>query len=297
MLLNQSRLYDEQGLVDKCLRMIDKHTKETLMSDTFTDIDLPTVKAIVERDTLCVQEITVYQAVEKWAEVECLRKKMDTTADNKRQAIGEVLHMIRMPLMKIEEFAEGPAKSKLLTPEETTDVFLYFTTHEKPSLNFPTTPRSTNQEYQCLRFLDINYGWTNGPYPDKVEFTASKGISLIGVGVYGSCMGGAVCTVEAWIEHQGDTLQKYCGKQSFDGGSHVHYIYYIYFSEPVDIEEGEVYTINVKLENNMVCYYGTGGLASIDTAGVTFNFDSCTVGNHNGTSDTTGQIPAIVFHT
>lgn len=48
--------------------------------------------------------------------------------------LGEALFLIRVPTMSLEDFANEAAQSGILTLQETTDIFLYFTARNKPSL-------------------------------------------------------------------------------------------------------------------------------------------------------------------
>ena len=68
----------------------------------------------------------------RWAESECIRQELELTKENKRKVLGDSLNMVRFPLMNIEEFAQGPAQSGILTDREVVDLFLYFTLNPKP---------------------------------------------------------------------------------------------------------------------------------------------------------------------
>ena len=48
--------------------------------------------------------------------------------------MGDSLFLIRLPTMTLEDFANEAAQSGILTLQETTDVFLYYTARNKPSL-------------------------------------------------------------------------------------------------------------------------------------------------------------------
>lgn len=63
MLLTQARLFDEPQLAALCLDTIDKNTSEALSADGFTDVDLETLSAVLERDTLRIREAKLFQAV------------------------------------------------------------------------------------------------------------------------------------------------------------------------------------------------------------------------------------------
>ena len=51
----------------------------------------------------------------RWSEAECVRQSLPVTPENKRSVLGNVLTKIRFPLMTVEEFAQGPAQSGVLT--------------------------------------------------------------------------------------------------------------------------------------------------------------------------------------
>lgn len=68
--------------------------------------------AVLERDTLGVREVRLFNAVVRWSEAECQRQQLQVTPENKRKVLGEALALIRFPLMTIEEFAAGKPKAR-----------------------------------------------------------------------------------------------------------------------------------------------------------------------------------------
>lgn len=52
MLLTQARLFDEPQLAAMCFETIDKNTSDALNADGFTEIDVSTLGAVLQRDTL-----------------------------------------------------------------------------------------------------------------------------------------------------------------------------------------------------------------------------------------------------
>ncbi len=62
-------------IVKKCLELIDENGKETLESESFTELRTESLKTLVSRDTLDVPtEVVVWNACVKWAEAECRRQ-------------------------------------------------------------------------------------------------------------------------------------------------------------------------------------------------------------------------------
>ena len=64
----------EKDIEQKCLRLIDENGAEALKSDGFENVTLETVKKIISRDTLEINELDVWQACLRWAEKECQRQ-------------------------------------------------------------------------------------------------------------------------------------------------------------------------------------------------------------------------------
>ena len=91
----------------------------------------------------------------KWSEAECLRQNLQLNADNKRAVLGGVLGRIRFPLMTVEEFAQGPAQSGILTDRECVSLFLHFTVNPKPPVGFMDVPRWTGKEQTASRYQQI----------------------------------------------------------------------------------------------------------------------------------------------
>ena len=81
--------------------------------------------------------------------------------ENQRGMLGNVVSLIRFPLMTIEEFAAGAAQSGLLTDREVVDLFLYYTVAPPHAVIFSNVPRCclTGKEQVVLRFYQIENRW------------------------------------------------------------------------------------------------------------------------------------------
>lgn len=83
-LLSQARLFDEPQLAEMCLACIDKSTLDSFNAEGFTDIDVETLKSVLQRDSLGARESELFNAVIKWADHECRRKDIASSSSNKR---------------------------------------------------------------------------------------------------------------------------------------------------------------------------------------------------------------------
>ena len=86
----------KKKLEKKCWDMIDLKTSEAIMSDAFSDISQSTLAEFLKRESLNVKEVDLFKAVVKWSEAECLRKGNESSTENKRAAMGNAIHQIRI---------------------------------------------------------------------------------------------------------------------------------------------------------------------------------------------------------
>ena len=71
LLFHQARLFDEPQLSALCLECIDKNTPEALTADGFTDIDIDTLSAVLDRDSLRIKENKLFAAVLRYKDNSC----------------------------------------------------------------------------------------------------------------------------------------------------------------------------------------------------------------------------------
>uniref|UniRef100_A0A8C4TFL0 BTB domain containing 1 n=1 Tax=Erpetoichthys calabaricus TaxID=27687 RepID=A0A8C4TFL0_ERPCA len=272
MLLTQARLFDEPQLASLCLDTIDKSTADAISAEGFTDIDLDTLCAVLERDSLGIRESRLFAAVVRWAEAECHRQQLPLTAENKQKVLGKALSLIRFPLMTIEEFAAGPAQSGILFDREVVNLFLHFTVNPKPRVDYIDKPRCCLRGKECSinRFQQVESRWGYSGTTLFFKIIESDKNQTLG---------------------QNDT------GFSCDGTANT---FRVMFKEPIEILPNISYTACATLKGPD-SHYGTKGLKKViheSAAGTkTCFFFFSSPGNNNGTSVEDGQIPEIIFYT
>ncbi|KAM9408551.1 BTB/POZ domain-containing protein 1-like isoform 2-T2 [Pholidichthys leucotaenia] len=280
MLLTQARLFDEPQLASLCLDTIDKSTGDAINAEGFTDIDLDTLCAVLERDTLSIRENRLFEAVVRWAEAECYRQQLPLTSENKHKVLGKALPLIRFPLMTVEEFAA---------------------VNPKPRVDYIDRPRCClrGEERSINRFQQVESRWGYSGTSDRIRFNVNRRISIVGFGLYGSIHGPTDYQVNIQIIESDKriTLGQNDTGFSCDGTAST---FRVMFKEPVEILPNVSYTACATLKGPD-SHYGTKGLKKVtqeSTTGTktTFVFFS-SPGNNNGTSVEDGQIPEIIYHT
>ncbi|PFX32874.1 BTB/POZ domain-containing protein 6 [Stylophora pistillata] len=188
--LPSAEKYDEKILVDRCWKMIDKLTKRAVKSDGFLEIDRPLLEQVVKRDTLTIEEIELFKAVDLWATKECERQRLTANGSVKRGILGEdLVRALRFPTMKQEEFTSIVLNSDILTNAEIKDVNKHLSSVATSSTIFPDTKRSgvSNDIKICCRLVRLcaQHQWKYNGRKDCIDFSADKDIIIYGMYLFG----------------------------------------------------------------------------------------------------------------
>nr|XP_019964970.1 PREDICTED: BTB/POZ domain-containing protein 6-B-like isoform X1 [Paralichthys olivaceus] len=294
ILLSQSCLFEEPELRQRCWEVIDAQAELALCSEGFCEIDMPTLEVILQRDTLNVREVVVFQAVLNWSVAECQRQSLAVNPRNQRVVLGKALYLVRFASMTLQEFADVAAQSDILTLKETRDIFLWFTASNKPRLEFPLVKRAGLTPQRCHRFQSSAYRsnqWRYRGRCDSIQFAVDKRIFIAGLGLYGSSSGKAEYSVKIELKRQGTILAQNLTKFLSDGSSST---FPVWFEHPVQVEPDTFYTVSAVLDGNELSYFGQEGMTEVQCGTVTFQFQ-CSSDSTNGTGVQGGQIPEMVF--
>lgn len=245
---------------------------------------------------LLLQQISIFRAALNWATAECQRCETKCTPENQRKVMGKVLNLIRIPSMTLEEFANGPAQSGILSLQETTDVFLNYTALTKPTLEFPTKPRQGLIIQICHRFQASAYRsnqWRYRGRCDSIQFSVDKRVFIVGFGLYGSSNGAADYDVKMELKRMGKVLAENQTRFFSDGSSNT---FHVFFRHPIQVEAETFYTASAVLDGVELSYFGQDGLSEVPVNGkVMFQFQ-CSSDSTNGTGVQGGQIPELLFY-
>lgn len=266
-----------------------------IKSEGFVDIDLKTFESILARETLNCKEINLFEAALNYAHAACNKIEVDPTPQNKRQILGQILYLIRLPTMTLEEFANGVAQLDILTPQETIDIFLHFTAKTKPTLNFPIKSRTGLKTQVCHRFQSCAYRsnqWRYRGRCDSIQFSVDKRIFIVGFGLYGSSTGAADYNVKIELKRLGRILAENNTKFFSDGSSNT---FHVFFENPIQIEPDCYYTASVILDGSELSFFGQEGMTEVCMGNVNFQFQ-CSSESTNGTGVQGGQIPELIFY-
>ncbi|KAH7710080.1 BTB/POZ domain-containing protein 3-like protein [Aphelenchoides avenae] len=150
----------------KFWKSVESHGEALLKSEDFLQLHKNTVQALLQRE-LEVEEKFIYDKAVAWAKAECARNQQPDEGETLRNALKGILHLVRVPTMTAEEFAEGPAGDAILTAEEKVQVLRWFA-GAIPQSTFPDTPRTGS--------------WNVNGTTQAIDFSVSRAISVTGLG-------------------------------------------------------------------------------------------------------------------
>lgn len=301
-ILPHAKKFEDNELVTRCWEVVDARAEEVLRSESFSSIATELLEEIVVRDSLAIHEVNLFEAVDRWADVECERQEIEPSKENKRRVTGEeVINNIRFPLMTQEQFAEKVPTSGLLTKDDVIEMFMWYSS-VTISMKFSKRPRKLIPPRvfsRCKRFPQVSHGWAySSGIPDGVVFAVDTPVYMGGVRLFGSrgfsydvslklsllvegnCRDQELHSVDGSYETEAEKTNGYFG---FD----------IIFDDLVQLQPNVQYHISA-LISGVSSWYGSGGLSVVECDGSCFRFTGQS--SPNGTNDAGGQFAEILFH-
>ena len=80
--------FDEKKLVKRCWKVIDKHREEAIKSDGFATLERSLIEEVVKRDTLNIEEVELFKAVDSWATKKCKEEGLTVDGSVKRKMMS-----------------------------------------------------------------------------------------------------------------------------------------------------------------------------------------------------------------
>ena len=300
-ILPSAQKYEEKNLLDRCWRMIDEQTEEAVKSDGFAIIERSLLEAVVVRDTLTIEEIELFKAVDLWAAKECERQGLAVEGPVKRRILGEkIVKAIRFPIIEEKDFASVVLASDMLTKEEIVSLIRHLNSVSISAVGFPENRRSGfNGDIQrCCRFNSTpNRTWSYGGSRDAIDFSVNRDIAINGVCFFGFM--DSTYKVDLKLSHQQtnsvlvsldtrrlSSIVLHTGKFSYHG-------FEVFFDKKIILKKNTRYCISA-LISGPSSFYGMNGARCVQCSGVTFTFMDSSPPN-NSTGVTQGQFPELLF--
>ncbi|XP_078361886.1 BTB/POZ domain-containing protein 6-like [Oculina patagonica] len=300
-ILTFAQKYEEKTLVDQCWEVIDKQTEETVKSDGFVTIERSLLEAVVVRDSLTIEEIELFKAVDLWATKECERQGLEADGAVKRRVLGEkLLTALRFPTIEQKDFASVVLDSKILTPDEIVSIIKCLNSVSKAPVGFPETrrPGFKGNLQRCCTFRVLESFCSSKWLSEKVyvlDFSLDRDITFHGVCFFGRANGSYSIDLTV-IDRSGKTVwgsasgqfsseRLQCQAGSYNG-------FEVLFNRGIVLVKNSTYGIKAKITGPPV--WNLGGhcdSSSVICSGVTFTFKD----TQKQRREYGGQFPELLF--
>ena len=295
-ILPTAQRYEEKELIDRCWEVIDSGAECAVNSDGFEMIERSLLEAVVARDTLAIEEVELFQAVNTWATKQCQKQGFGVSGKMKRKVLGEhIVRAIRFPLMKHDEFAAVVLDTNILTSDEIVNFFKFYSSTLTSPLGFSETPRSIR--CTCGRFQSVSEELvTYGGDRHNLLFSVDKDVMLHGLRLLGSKNNKYTVDLKVRACVNLSVIVSKSGTFTAKGfqykGFSIHG-FDVLFDPPVHLKKGTRYRLEA-LISGPPSLMGTDGFSTVRSSGVTFQFYSSDLGA-NVTNRSVGQFLEFIF--
>ena len=266
--LTYARQFNDEEMEKACWEVIDYNAEVIVADESFLDVKQEFLLSFVERSSACIQETTLFQALDGWAAKRCEEASINVNGENKRRFMGEdLLQQFRFSLMSPSEFSDVVMPTDILFLTEVVDVFKQFTSVSIPGgFKFSLSPRKTVAEPLSsfntgeVQVPDQEASVSMSDVSDKTglfTFAVNRDITLRGV-VIVTGKDQESCQVCLSITERGKKIKQiksktFMQKETLDSDSHGEVN--VVFNRPVNLLKNTCYTIETETEttNNRYC--------------------------------------------
>ena len=304
--LQQSLLFDAHAAVNKCLEIIRKNASHIVKQDSFLSLNLASLKAILQLDSIDMEEIDLFLAVNRWCESQIIKEGKDVSPELKRKVLGDAVKLIRFPVMEWKDFGQYCSTSGILTPEQVADIVHYISLDGQDlqdtlvdKIGFCTKPRYKRgivKEIVAKRMLPhkrriLVESEYDGKISDAIDFTLNKRAFLTGISLFGD-PNLDVFSEMTITTNEGNFKPNYTFGEPNSGP--VPGSFRVSFEEIIEIlayEKVNVYVI-VSAPNSQTVWNTAEKKFEIDGFQCKF---STALNSHHRTNVNQGQFPALIF--
>ena len=305
-ILSFAQKYEEKALEDRCWKVIESQTEAAVTSEGFEKIQKSVLKQVVVREILAIKEVSLFQAVDRWATKQCEKQGLAADGPMKRRILGEeVVKAIRFPVMKGEEFAAIVVDTNILTSSEIISLFKCFTLHTTGGfVGFSNTPRRRLRSadfIHCCRFptYTVHRWLSNEERRHRICFSVDKNITLHGICLFGSENDSDKITLQVTDPVSNTLLISKSGRY-FSKLLHCkHFSYHgfeVMFDSVALLKKNTTYRVDASIFSRS-SEFGKSGLRTVNESSVKFTFSSVASNFRNFTSLDGGQFADIMFST
>ena len=235
---------NEKTLETACWEMID-HNAETISKDEcFLRIEKEFLLSFIERSSLHIEEIQLFNAINRWAVQRCKENNLACDGPNKRSVLGEdVLKNVRFSLMLPNQFTDQVVPKNILTKEEAIKEFVRF------SQDYSEITRAASF---CTRYCRISGDslnlQTGVQLSDTLTLKASEPVLLCGLQFVFKDSIETEGHLSLVLWRRGVKIKRLTAKSqagSWNTGSWYFGENKVFFNRPISLDEETCYTIEL----------------------------------------------------
>ena len=286
IILEQAIYFDEDKLKKKCWDLVESRATEVVATEVFNNINQKTLACILGREYLKIPEVALFQAVLKWCDVQCWKKQLEVTGENRRAMLQDAVYDIAFLSMSHEEFAKHVHLSELLSAEEMVSIYGKISGIQLPCTKWKK--RKQKDFLRVKRFLlskvkNPSTIWTYGGNPDCILFSVNRKALFHGVRLFGDRDGGHYKVVLKVDESElvNGSFTARIDQDNIPG-------FDVMLSSPVIVEKDNTVKISAAISGSST-YYGQEGIAKVESGALALTFYKTYDKDTNGTDVSLGQ--------
>jgi hypothetical protein len=188
VILMHAHQFSLSELTDKCFKFIFANVDAVLNHGDIKSLPKEVLRELLQSDYLCADELDIYEACKDWA-VANLQGNKDTDICHSaiREKLGDLLFLIRFPLIDPDKFAHQVSNENILSPDEKLSVFRSFfgnTTINQEIFFCKSLRRKQTEGITVDRFKSFRIDWHNSSQLHGINFKVSKSAVLVGVSMF-----------------------------------------------------------------------------------------------------------------
>ncbi|XP_052097602.1 BTB/POZ domain-containing protein 6-like [Mytilus californianus] len=300
--------YHLSELQTESLDYIEMNTKSCLLSEHAVSLSKDCLELILKSDYLNCTETDICQFIFKWGKHQCDLAKLEPSGGNMREALGNILYLIRFPNVGMEFFSKEVTSSCLLTDDEMLCIYKsHFGVVSKTFSSCLRTPVSKRKTYLVNRYSQIT-GPMGTSGKQSLIFLSDKDVWLKGVVIFLPHVQPATYNYDCYDQQvyqvcinisirimDDSNEEKFHETQQINYGPQCGHIWQMNFSKPVRVHSMRDYIIQMD-DIGLQIYYGRACKESVTDlqSGVTIKFKNSKVSG-DGTTVSIGQFAGLSF--
>ena len=271
------------------LKFILNSGEPCLESKSFLRLSPECLRLVIESDDLMCKEEIIYQKIIEWSTNRCHDQNLAVNDENIRQVLGDLLYLVRFPIMERKYFTEHISKRSLLSSDEIINVYQSFDDEE---ITVFKTKLRNMESVVYLRCDTANPSkWMQDGNSDCLDFTTNLDCIMLGIKVFGSNTYSGKHDISLNILKSSDVLRSIKTVLYSEKGVE---IYPVMFEQPLPVTNKTKYTIQLNMKGpNTFTGKSYKSIVTLNERSVTFLKSS--LPSPNSTKETQGQIPGIII--